>query len=159
MEIKRLMEQFRAELSCEGEVPESVITDIRATCLRLMRLRPSTAEHAELLVVYALSYNGTDGRYGVAEEAARACELAIEVGDYVLAVEADCLALYCVARRRPSMELLSTILGIRGRLAKEWQPSMTAAEVDKALSHIVKFVEYYDRLLEQRKAAFESTIA
>lgn len=127
---------------------------IEQACKDALVLRPETkAEHAELLFLCAGAIALTQERR---EEAAplayRAYQLAYEAKDFVLAMQARCLHVYCLARFAMLGWFWEQTAILRRRVRESWVKDLRLPKdvIDACMNEITKLEEYGDRLSAER---------
>lgn len=130
---------------------------IEQACQNALLLRPKTmVEHAELLFLYAEAMAFTrERRFDASPFAYRAYRLAFEAKDYVLAMKARCLNVYCNARNLLLTQFWSDVITLRMRVNTSWIPDLclTKDQISEIHGRITALEEYGDRLAEERKLA------
>lgn len=131
---------------------------IEASSKYALVMRPTEADHAELLYLYARSVAYNEERKDEATSLAyRAYELALQTKDYVLAARARCLSLYSNARPTPINRGLTigqfwqdhTMIG---REFDTWiaDLDLTEDQIRRIRRFHMKLQEYGDSLAEAR---------
>lgn len=127
---------------------------LEQTCMKALLMRPkSEAEHAELLYLYAGAIAFTQERRAEASPFAyRAFELAFGAQEYVLAMKARCMNVYCNARGLLLKQFWGDVAGLQHWVNTSWTTDLglTESQIKEVQRCVTDLEEYGDRLTKER---------
>ena len=124
---------------------------LEQACTEALILRPeSEVEHAELLFLLAGARAfSRENRPAAAPLAYRAYKMAFDAKDYVLAMQARCLHLYCIAHGLTLGVFWTEVMVLRTRVNTSWKTdlNLTPEQLKACSDEVTRLETYGDKIL------------